>query len=138
MGWYCVLLFYPPTPNAFWYEFLLWSHKFVCDSAVHFFFENLDYCHFYAVCCLLCCHVLCLVFFSLNTYYLRTSFVNFYGVQPCGVLLLVTFSSVRHNIYPFPKISVCLLHLLLKTITDISELECVALGRVFPFLHLAS
>jgi len=111
----------------------------VCDSAVHiFFFSNCGCCHLYAVCCLLCRHVQCLVFFSLNTYYLRSDFVIFSSMQPSRVLLLVTFSSVRYNIYPFPKISVCLLHLLLKTVTDISELEWVALGRIFPLLHLAS
>lgn len=47
-------------------------------------------------------------------------------------------SSVQFNIYPFPKISVCLPHILLKTITGISELEWVALERIFSLLRLAS
>lgn len=59
-------------------------------------------------------------------------------MQCSRVLLLVIVSSVQFNIYPFPKISVCLPHILLKTITGISELEWVALERIFSLLRLAS
>lgn len=80
----------------------------VCDSAVHFFFKNHGYCHFYTVCCLLCCHVLCLVFFSLNTYYLRNSFVNFMVCSPAEYyyLWLSAVCGITFTLYPkFPSVS---------------------------------